>query len=71
MQEEFLKPSRLTRKQCAERLGAENKVIDNICKDRSATTPQIALKLEAAFGSSAEFWLNAQMGADLWRTIDE
>jgi len=64
---EFLKPLKLTQKQCADHLGVDVKVINRICNAKSSITPIMAVKLASAFGTTPEFWLNAQIATDLWK----
>jgi addiction module HigA family antidote len=65
--EEFLKPLGLTQRQLADHLGCDVKVINRIINGRTGVTPEMALKLGAAFQTSPEFWLNAQNAVDLHR----
>jgi antitoxin HigA-1 len=67
LRDEFLKPLNLTQKQLANHLGVDVKVVNRICNEKSSITPVVAVKLSNAFGTSAEFWLNAQMATDLWK----
>ncbi len=67
LQEEFLKPLGLTQKQLADHLGCDVKVINRIVNGRTGVTPEMALKLGAAFRTAPEFWLNAQKAVDLYR----
>ena len=52
LREEFLKPLGLTQRQLADHLGCEVKVINRIANDRTSLTPEMALKLGAAFRTS-------------------
>ena len=65
--EEFLKPMNLTQSALAKHVGCDVKVINRIINERTAVTAEMAIKLGAAFGSSAEFWLNAQKAVDLYK----
>lgn len=67
LQEEFLRPLGLTQRQLADHIGCDVKVINRIVNRRTAVTAEMALKLGAAFGTSPEFWLNAQKATDLYR----
>jgi addiction module HigA family antidote len=49
----------------ADHLGFEVKVINRIVNCRTSVTPEMALKLGAAFRTSPAFWLNAQKAVDL------
>jgi addiction module HigA family antidote len=70
LREEFLKPLGLTQRQLADHLGCEVKVINRIVNARTGVTPEMALKLGAAFRTSPEFWLNAQKAVDLYRAAE-
>ncbi len=60
-------PLAMTQKQFAHHIRCDVKVINRIVNDRSAVTPSMALKLGAAFRTSAGFWLNVQNACDLFR----
>ncbi len=64
--EEYLKPLELTQKDLADYLNCDYKVINRIANERAAVTPEMAMKLAAAFDTTPDFWLNAQMAIDLW-----
>ncbi len=66
LNEEFLKPMGMTQKQLADHLSCDVKVINRIINGRTSVTAEMAVRLSAAFGSSAEFWLNAQQAVDLY-----
>lgn len=70
LREEFLKPLGLTQRQLADHLGWGLKVINRIVNDRTSLTPEMALKLGAAFRTSPEFWLNAQKAVDLYHAAE-
>jgi antitoxin HigA-1 len=67
LREEFLKPLGLTQRQLADHVGCEVKVINRIINGRTGVSPEMALKLGAAFRTSPDFWLNAQKAVDLYR----
>lgn len=67
LREEFLLPLDLTQKELADHLDCDVKVINRIVNGRSSVTAEMAIKLGAAFSTSAEFWLNAQKAVDLYR----
>jgi len=66
LRDEFLGPLKLTQKQVADRIGCDVKVINRIVNARTAVTAEMAIRLGAAFGTSPEFWLNAQKATDLF-----
>ena len=65
--EEFLVPLEITQKELAAHLHCDYKVINRIINEKASVSPEIAMKLAAAFNTTATFWLNAQMALDLWR----
>jgi len=67
LREEFLKPLNLTQKKLADHINVDIKVINRICNEKSSITSVVAIKLSSALGTSAEFWLNAQIATDLWK----
>lgn len=66
LNEEFLKPLGLTQKDLAVHLDCDYKVINRIVNEHTSVTPEMATKLAAAFDTTPDFWLNAQMAVDLW-----
>lgn len=64
--EEFLRPLGLSQKDLADHLGCDYKVINRIINEKASVTPEMAIKLAAAFKTTPDFWLNAQMALDLW-----
>ena len=67
LREEFLLPLAMTQRQLADHLGCDVKVVNRIVNGRSAVTAEMALKLGAAFRTTAEFRMNAQQAVDLYR----
>jgi antitoxin HigA-1 len=67
LHEEYLVPLGLTQKQLADHIGCDIKVINRIVNGRTSLTADMALKLGAALGTSAEFWLNGQTAVDIYR----
>jgi len=67
LREEFLVPLAMTQKELADHLGCDVKVVNRIVNGRTSVSVEMALKLGAAFRTSAEFWLNAQKAMDLFR----
>ncbi len=65
--EEFLIPLGMTQKELADHLKCDYKVINRIVNEKANVTPEVAMKLAAAFNTTPSFWLNAQMALDLWK----
>ncbi|MGI8499036.1 MAG: HigA family addiction module antitoxin [Gemmatimonadaceae bacterium] len=67
--EDFLKPLTMTQVDLAERIAVPIQRVNEIVKGRRGVTPDTALRLEAALGASAQFWLNAQLAWDLYEQM--
>jgi addiction module HigA family antidote len=66
LREDFLPDFGLTASTLADALGVSRQTINELLRERRAVTPGMALRLSRLFGSSPEFWLNAQRALDLW-----
>ena len=64
--EEFVKPYGLTQKKLCELLNVGIKTISEIYNKKRGISPVMALKLANLFGTSPEFWMNAQSAYDLY-----
>ena len=53
--------------EAAKGLGITRQQLYKVIKGESALTPEMAVRLEKAFGGSAETWLRMQMNFDLAR----
>jgi addiction module HigA family antidote len=52
--------------QAAEALGVSHKTLSAILNGRAGISPEMAVRLSIAFGTSSESWLNQQTQYDLW-----
>ena len=71
LKEEFLVPLEITQKELADHLDCDVKVINRLVNGRTSLTASMALRLAAAFNTTAEFWLNAQKAVDIYRASEE
>jgi antitoxin HigA-1 len=62
-----LNPLKMTVTEAAKSLGVSRKALSELLNGRSGISPEMAIRLSMAFGTSAESWLNQQMQYDLWR----
>ncbi len=67
LKEEFLNPFGLTQKQLATHIGCDVKVINRIVNNKTSVTAEMAIKLASTFGTSPQFWLNAQQAVDIYQ----
>lgn len=51
--------------EAAESIGVTRQQLHNVIAGRSCITPEMALRFEKAFGSTADTWLRMQMNYDL------
>ena len=62
----WLDPMSVSITQAAQAMGVSRKTLSKIVNGRGRVTPEIALRLSIALGSSAESWLGHQDAYDLW-----
>lgn len=62
----YLDPLALAISQAAAALGVSRKTVSKIVNERGDVTPDMALRLSRAFGTTPELWLNLQKTYDLW-----
>jgi addiction module HigA family antidote len=67
VREERLKPLGLTATAApAEALGVTRKALSDLLNGHTGVSPDLAIRLEKVFGSTADTWLRMQMQSDLW-----
>ena len=62
-----LDPLGLTVTQAAEALRVSRKTVSAILNSRAGISPEMAVRLSLAFGTTSELWLNLQVQHDLAR----
>ena len=62
-----LEPLGLTVTQTAEALGVSRKTLSAILNERAGISPEMAVRLSIALGTTSESWLNQQVQYDLWQ----
>jgi addiction module HigA family antidote len=67
IKEDILPALSLTITDAANALGISRKTLSAICNGRQGITPEVALKLAAAFGGTAGVWLRQQAAYDVWQ----
>lgn len=65
LKREFLDPMQISQTALAERLDIQIQRVNEIVNGRRGISPQTALLLGQAFGTSPEFWMNLQTQHDL------
>ncbi len=61
-----LEPLGLSVTEAAEALCVSRKTLSSILNGRAGVSPEMAVRLSIAFGTSAESWMNQQTQYDLW-----
>jgi antitoxin HigA-1 len=61
-----LEPLGLTVTGAAAALGVSRKTMSALLNGRAGISPEMAVRLSMAFGTSAESWMNQQTQYDLW-----
>lgn len=67
LKELCLEPLGLSVTEAAEALGVSRKTLSSILNGRAGISPEMAIRLSMAFGTSAESWVNQQAMFDLWQ----
>jgi antitoxin HigA-1 len=60
-----LEPLRLSVTEAAKVLGVTRQTLNNVIHGKSGISPQMAIRLSKAFGSTPETWLRMQLAYDL------
>jgi len=60
-----LEPLGLSVTEAAKRLGVSRKQLSDVVNGRSGISPEMAIRLDKAFGGGAETWLRLQAAFDL------
>lgn len=66
LREDYLPDYGLTVAGLAAALEVSRQTVNELLRERRALSPEMALRLGRLFGTSPEFWLNAQRAVDLW-----
>jgi addiction module HigA family antidote len=66
VREKCLNPLGLTVTAAAKVLGVTCKALSDLLNGQTGVSPDMAIRLEQVFGSTADTWLRLQMQRDLW-----
>ncbi|MBI9083968.1 MAG: HigA family addiction module antidote protein [Desulfobacterales bacterium] len=69
LKEDYLVPLAITITDMAVMLGVSRKTLSKILNENGAITPDMALRLSRAFGTTPDLWLNLQKNYDLWKAV--
>ena len=63
----YLIPMEVKITELAKRIGVSRKTVSKLINEKSAITPDMALRLSRAFNTTPDLWLNLQKKHDLWQ----
>lgn len=66
-----LEPVGLSVTEGAKVLGVSRQALNNVVNGKAAISPEMAIRLSKAFGSTAETWLRMQLAYDLARALKD
>lgn len=69
--EDVIKPLNLTITAAAEMLGVSRKTLSKFVNEKSSLSPEMALRISKATGTSAESWMNMQQKLTLWKAYQK
>jgi addiction module HigA family antidote len=67
IRDQCLEPLGLSVTDAAKGLGVTRKALSELLNGHAGVSPEMAIRLEKAFGSTAETWLRMQLAYDLWQ----
>ena len=67
IRDQCLEPLGLSVTDAAKGLGVTRKALSELLNGHAGVSPEMAIRLERAFGSTAETWLRMQLAYDLWQ----
>lgn len=65
IRQECIAPLGLTITEAAEKLGVTRQALNNLVNGKAGVSPEMAVRLSKAFGSTPGFWLGLQMQHEL------
>lgn len=69
LRDECLEPLSLTVTAGAKVLGISRQALNNIVNERAGISPEMAIRIAKAFGSTAQVWLRMQSNYDLAQAL--
>src|SRR5579862_9265633 len=69
LREDFLPDAGLSQSEVARRLRMSFRRLNEIINERSAVTPDTALRLTKVFSQTPDFWMNLQMRWELYHAL--
>lgn len=63
-----MEPLGISNTKLADAIDVTRKTISKLVNEHSGVSPEMAMRLSLAFGTTPDFWLNLQKNYDLWLT---
>lgn len=63
---QWIEPLGISITHTAKHLGVSRKALSELVHEHTGVSPEMAVRLSIAFGTSAELWMNMQSSYDLW-----
>ncbi len=67
--EDVMKPRNLTVTEAARLLGVSRKALSEFVNEKAALSPEMAIRISKATGTSVESWMNMQQKLTLWQAM--
>ena len=67
--EDVMKPRNLTVTEAARLLGVSRKALSEFVNEKAALSPEMAIRISKATGTSVETWMNMQQKLTLWQAM--
>jgi addiction module HigA family antidote len=67
--EDVIKPLGLTITDAAKQLGVTRKTLSELVNQKTSLSPEMAVRVAEATGTSPESWMNMQVKLDLWQAL--
>ena len=67
----YIKTFRNTQREYAKHLGVTLETLSRVINERSNLSPEMAVRIGEATGTSPESWYNMQVKLDLWKAIQK
>ena len=71
LREDVIKPLNLTVTEAAKKLGVTRKTLSALLNCRASMSPEMAIRVSKATGTSPESWLFMQAKLDLWNAASQ
>ena len=66
-----MKPLHMSVTRAAELLGVSRKTLSEFINEKSSLSPDMAMRISIATGTSAESWMNMQQKLTLWKAYQK